>query len=196
MSEQPDMESTFDKSPAELQQIQRTRRFDRMVPKRFRYATIDALTSEQHQDEIQQWINYGPGTNLVLVGGVGTGKTHAGWATLRMFMERGYKVAGATMFDLLESMRPGANGVERNELMEAEVALFDDLGVERQTEWAVEQFAGLIDRRTRQQQPSIVTSNATAQQIRDHYGDRTYSRLMGGATVLVFSGADQRMERW
>jgi DNA replication protein DnaC len=90
----------------------------------------------------------------------------------------------------------------------ADVLLIDDLGAERETEWAIETLYLIIDHRWHEEKPTIVTSNLTAGEFMEradgkfskNYGDdpvytsRIYSRLRGMlmGNIHVLDGDDYR----
>jgi len=78
-----------------------------------------------------------------------------------------------------------------SELNLAPLVVLDDLGAEKQTEWACEQLYIAIDRRYGRMAPLVVTSNLLPEQL----DPRIASRLQHQdyATVVRFSGTDRRI---
>lgn len=170
--------------------------FEKAVPERFREATYDDLQPDQAPDVVRRWLASGTRT-LFLVGQVGTGKTHAAYAVLREAAQAGAWVYASSMFDLLAALKPKADPSPLPRLAEtADLFLFDDLAAERATEWAVSEFGGIVDERTREGKRQIVTTNADYNDLVDLYSDRVMSRLGGGATVAQFTGKDRRKSLW
>jgi DNA replication protein DnaC len=64
----------------------------------------------------------------------------------------------------------------------------DDLGVEKQTEWVLEQLYALINERYERQRSLIVTSNLEDDELEKQLGTRVVSRLVEicGDPVLLF----------
>ncbi len=62
-----------------------------------------------------------------------------------------------------------------------ELLIIDDLGIERNTEYALEQVYAVIDERYKSKKPLIITTNLTISQIRnaaDVVHARIYSRVL------------------
>lgn len=175
----------------------RAKIFQSYVPELYKNATINDLEPvDQHREALSDWINSTSPT-LLIVGRVGTGKTHAGYGILRDATYVGDHAFGCTLIDLLNLMKPGAAQSPIPRLAtEAQLFMFDDVATERPTDWAVEQFGAIIDERTREGKRQIITSNATADQLREAYGSRIMSRLLGGATITAFTGEDLRKKHW
>lgn len=57
-------------------------------------------------------------------------------------------------------------------------AIVDDLGAERQTEWAVEVLTKLVFSRHAEERHTLFTSNLVMSQIAETFGDRTASRIL------------------
>jgi DNA replication protein DnaC len=91
---------------------------------------------------------------------------------------------------------------------QADLLLLDDLGAERETEWAIETLYLLIDHRVKHELPTIITTNLTISEFvkradgefTANYGDdpiycaRIYSRLRGMVVgnIHVLDGEDYR----
>lgn len=178
----------------EQQAAARHRIFDTSVPERFRAASYADLDSTlQARDVVAGWLD-STSLTLLLVGNVGTGKTHAAYAVLRDGATRGMWVAGATVSGLLRALRPDADPSplpRRSEF--SDLFLFDDLAAERGTEWAIEQVGEIVDVRHRERRRQIVTTNASKDELTQHLGRRVVSRLLDSATLARFDGPDRRV---
>ncbi len=76
-----------------------------------------------------------------------------------------------------------------------ELLIIDDLGIERNTEFALEQVYAVIDERYKSKKPLIITTNLTISQIRnatDVAHARIYSRVLELCTPIQVRGADRR----
>lgn len=172
-------------------------RWARCIPARF----IDAEISQLDVDScavICEWLSAltrdEPLRNLVLLGPVGTGKTHAAVAALRLASEAGCSIAFSPVVELLDALRPGhddSNDRLRT-LTEVRVLLLDDLGAEKSTEWTHERLYALVNRRWLERRATIVTSNLTPEQLEESVDKRLYSRLVDDALALRLTGADRR----
>ena len=76
--------------------------------------------------------------------------------------------------------------------------ILDDLGVERNTGYALEQMFLVIDSRYRSRKPLIVTTNLKLEEIRnppDLAHARIYDRIMERCAPVLFSGRNFREEK-
>lgn len=181
----------------EMQAKARRDQFEESIPRRYAAAAVGGLHPEhQSRDVVAGWL-VSESQTLFISGPVGTGKTHAGYAVLKQALEAGVWVHGCSVLDLLDYLRPNALTSPMPRIAEqCDLFLFDDLAAERDTEWAVEQFGGIIDARTREGKRQIVTTNLSYAHLVERLGRRVMSRLTGGATVIEFSGHDLRRALW
>ena len=73
--------------------------------------------------------------------------------------------------------------------------ILDDLGIERSTEYALEQVYAVIDERYKSELPVIITTNLKIAEIRnpqDVAYARIYSRILEMCTPVRISGEDRR----
>ena len=127
---------------------------------------------------------------LVLVGSVGVGKSHMLEAICRAYLMKGktarYELV-SSFLDRLRSTYDDGSQEDITELMawyeRRGVLALDDLGMERNTEWAVEKLVAVVDGRLRNHQDLVVATNRTATQMRA-YSERLASRLFGASALL------------
>jgi DNA replication protein DnaC len=131
---------------------------------------------------------------LVIRGAVGVGKTHAAVAAYRAVVAGGILPAVAVSAPaLLDGLRPGREPVEElHACEEARLLLLDDLAAERVTDWTSETLYRLIDARYSRRLPTIITTNATGDRIREGLGERVASRLNGLGKIVTLEGPDRR----
>ena len=80
---------------------------------------------------------------------------------------------------------------------EYDLLIIDDLGVERSTEYAMEQMFFIIDSRYRSRRPMIVTTNLTLDSLQnplDTAHARIYDRLLEMCAPILFTGENFRRE--
>ncbi|WP_262015645.1 ATP-binding protein [Micromonospora sp. Mcm103] len=167
----------------------------RRFPRRFRDAQAD------HPD-VLAWIDRAAADpedapSLLLVGPVGTGKTHQAYGALRALAPEmaGRDWIATTYADLFASLRPRPGADMEADLAryrQASILLVDDLGIAKGSEWVEEITYRLIDGRYLDMRPSIFTSNLPPDQLRDVLGDRIASRLAQSCTRVVLDGPDRR----
>jgi DNA replication protein DnaC len=220
--------SGVDEEPTDLEFLAKSRRMDthldQMFSKKHRKMTFASFETET---EKQAAILAKAETfaNAIKIGDApegigffsppGLGKTHLGVAILQEIAHPDISVEICAVPKFLAQIRarfsPGSHG-DPNEILKrcqnADVLLIDDLGAERETEWAIETLYLLIDHRWNDEKPTIVTSNLSATdflaraegKFSKNYGDdpvysaRIYSRLRGMlvGNMHVLDGDDYR----
>jgi DNA replication protein DnaC len=125
-------------------------------------------------------------------GDCGLGKTHLALVIAgRYINELQETVRYYQVPDLLEQLRNGyANGRHEdilNSCKKADLLILDDLGMQKNTEWTLDQLDSLIDYRYIRRKDTIFTTNKTL----DELSPRIASRLNEGE-VFVLTGKDYR----
>lgn len=170
--------------------------WQRAMPGRFLWAEMGDLTDQpdQVQSDLAEWAANPDGRNLLLLGPVGVGKTHAAVAAARtQHFDRGTDVRFLPVVELLDLLRPGGPENALYDLADTDLLVMDDLGSERATDWTAERMYALINRRWLERRPTIATTNLDPDQLQAAVGDRVFSRLVGnGAVVLRLTGHDRR----
>jgi DNA replication protein DnaC len=164
------------------------------IPRRFQGARIGDL-AEPAAGDLQDWADGPDGRNLLLLGPVGTGKTHAAVAACRPLHARGMRVRFLPVVELLDLLRPGGPDGVWDELVGCDVLVLDDLGTERPTDWTAERMGALVNRRWLEERPMVVTTNLLPAELEEAVGARTYSRLADHAVALRLTGDDRRRAR-
>lgn len=141
------------------------------------------------------------GAGLLLWGDVGTGKTFLAACVANCLLDQGVPVLMTGTAKLLNALT-GVWPSERNTYLESlnaySLLILDDLGMERGTEFAMEQMFSVIDGRYRTGKPLIVTTNLTLQELKnppDLAHRRIYDRLLEMCTPLRISGQNIRWLR-
>jgi DNA replication protein DnaC len=120
----------------------------------------------------ESW-QYSP-TGLLLEGYAGTGKTRAAWHILKRMTEEGRSCYGltATQFAKAAADQWHSNNEEKGEAIEAmdrcrrtSILLIDDLGKQKMTERSEVELYDVLEHRTNNLKPTIVTTNATGAQL-------------------------------
>ncbi|MCD7845537.1 MAG: ATP-binding protein [Oscillospiraceae bacterium] len=135
---------------------------------------------------------------LLLWGDVGTGKSYTAACIANALLETGAPVL-MTNFSKILNQLGSMYSEERYQYIASfssfELLIIDDLGIERGTEYAVEQVYAVIDERYKSKKPLIITTNLTIRQIRnatDVAHARIYSRVLEMCTPVQVCGADRR----
>lgn len=140
------------------------------------------------------------GPSLLLLGTVGSGKTHNAYAALRSMAKSGVRCqwAIATAADVYAALRP-RNGVdseaEFHRYGNTRLLVLDDLGASRSSEWVEETNYRLINHRYEHELPTLLTSNLSPRDMTNTLGERVASRLAEMTTRVVLDGPDRRRQR-
>lgn len=147
---------------------------------------------------------------LVFFGPPGVGKTHLATGLLKaVIREKGARGYFFQTTELLRLVRETYNrGVDETEMevlrpvLEADVLVLDDLGVEKTSEWVHETLGLVINTRYNARRATIITSNLADVIDQNHkdfmnsfmmqLGDRTRSRLLEMCEWVPVQGADIR----
>lgn len=147
---------------------------------------------------------------LYVHGSVGTGKTHILWALKNKFDERCKENALRNIngpysrvyntTELLHEIRSQFDRKNENdtlsELLEyKDILLLDDIGAEKISDWVMETFYMLINRRYENMIPTIFTSNFSTDELAERIGDRTASRIVEMCDIFNLSGQDRRLKK-
>lgn len=135
---------------------------------------------------------------LLLWGGVGTGKTYYAACIANALIEAGTSVL-MTNFSKILNQLSGLYSDEKNQfidsLMKYSLLIIDDFGIERSTEYALEQVFNIIDERYKTNLPLIVTTNLsidTLQNPADIAHQRIYDRVLSMCIPISFQGENHR----
>ena len=138
-------------------------------------------------------------TGLLLWGGVGTGKSFLAGCMANALMEQEVPVRMTNFAHILNELNNSFSG--RNEVVERlcryPLLIIDDFGMERGTEYALEQIHNIVDSRYRSRKPLIVTTNLTLDEIRhpqDTAHARIYDRLLEMCVPISCIGVSLRRE--
>ena len=149
---------------------------------------------------VEQWQTICPETlGLLLWGGVGTGKSFLAGYIANALIEQEVPVCMTNFARILNDLNSGLSG--RNQIVDKlcryPLLIIDDFGIERGTEYALEQIYNIVDSRYRSRKPLIVTTNLTLDKLRhpqDTAYARIYDRLLEMCVPLSCIGASFRKE--
>ncbi|MDO4649675.1 MAG: ATP-binding protein [Eubacteriales bacterium] len=135
---------------------------------------------------------------LLLWGEVGSGKSFLAACIANALLEQGIPVLMTNFSKILNQM--GAMYSEERYRYIASFSNFslliiDDLGIERSTEYALEQVYAVVDERYKSGLPLIITTNLTIAELRnpvDVPHARIYSRILEMCTPVNVRGGDRR----
>ena len=138
---------------------------------------------------------------LLLMGQVGSGKTHLAAAIANRLLSRGHRVLFLVVPDFLDELRnsfSGFNEESTGSLLEAakhtEVLILDDLGGHNLTDWTKSVLFSILNFRVNEGLTTIATSNLDIASLPELLGTRSMSRLLSLCEpCLLISPADLRL---
>lgn len=180
------------------------------VPKRFigkSFDTYQADTPEQKRALAlcQRYAanferSLATGHGLVLAGKPGTGKSHLACAILQHIMPA-HIGAYVTVMDLIRRLRAGWGGRTGDgeadvldQLANLPLLVIDELGVQFNSDGERVHLHDVLDRRYREQKPTILLTNFEDAELIACIGERVYDRLTETATRIEFSWKSHRVE--
>lgn len=135
---------------------------------------------------------------LLLMGPVGTGKSFLAGCIANDLLERGERVMMTNFSRILNELtkyQADKNLIVQN-LVDYPLLIIDDLGIERNSEFALEQIYNVIDSRYCKMKPLIITTNLGLNEMKESSLDishrRIYSRILEMCVPVFCGGEDKR----
>ena len=139
-------------------------------------------------------------SGLLIWGDVGTGKSFFAGCIANALLEKGIPVLMTNFSQILNTLT-GMHFEDRNQFINSlnrySLLIIDDLGIERNSDFALEQVFNVIDSRYRSGKPLIVTTNLTLDDLHnpeDTAHSRIYDRLLSMCVPVRFTGDNFRQE--
>ena len=122
------------------------------------------------------------GYGLIFAGSVGTGKSFYAAAIVNAVIEQGTQGIIVTTTRLINEIQAAKSpGTVIDELNAFPLVALDDLGAERNTDYAVEQLEAFVNARSLSKKPLLVTTNLSGKELRkppDMRYERIYDRVL------------------
>lgn len=137
---------------------------------------------------------YDKGVGLVFFGATGCGKTYASVCIANALINRGKKCK-LTSFPQIAREWEALYGRKEEYLTTLnanDLLIIDDLGVERDSPVVYEMMYAVIDSRIRAKKPMIITTNLTANELKNTVDTRIRSRLYEMCDFVECVGEDRR----
>lgn len=169
-------------------------KWDKLSPPRYSDATLANIDNSKLRKVVTDWLA-DPTTNVVLLSeNSGVGKTFIARSIARELYAEGFSVEFHQLSELFEKITPsGSDEFLFNRVLDSQILVLDDVGVEKLSEWRIEKLHMILNHRWEWNLPVIVTSNLTKDVLAEWLGQRAYSRLMGDALVMQINGKDKRL---
>ena len=168
-----------------------------------RLVVVFNLTTTNSRNAFQSFVDHWPeafkkNIGLLLFGDVGTGKSFLAGCIANALLDQDVPVL-MTNFPTILSRLCGTFGEDRTAFLDSlgdyDLLIIDDLGAERNTEYALEQMFSIIDSRYRSNKPLIVTTNMKLDELKhppDLAHARIYDRILECCTPILFAGKNFR----
>lgn len=151
----------------------------------------------------KQWEQmYNDNIGLLFWGNIGTGKTYFASCIANDLLDKGVSVMMTNFSKILNALSGFAQEDKNeyiNKLNYYKLLIIDDLGVERQSEFAQEIVYNVIDSRCKNGQPIIITTNLTIDEIKKPKNiahSRIYDRILEMCVPIHFEGMSQRKKTY
>lgn len=150
--------------------------------------------------EFAQSYGENKGEGLILTGPTGCGKTHLAAAVVREWAEQGYAAVFQSVPELLARLRAtydkssedAGEAAIMDALADADLLVLDDVGAEKPSAWTEERLYLLIDRRYRDNKPTILTTNLDAAALEKALGSRAMDRLLETCRIVRIQATSYR----
>ena len=155
-----------------------------------------SATMQQYAAQFKQQLRTGKG--LLLFGDTGTGKSSFSAMIAHEVIKQGYK-ARMTNFETIEKALWDADQKAQymRELLSYDLLVLDDLGAERESDYMQGIVYNVIDGRSRQGKPVVVTTNLSWDELtktEDMGRKRIYERLLHSCLPVHVDGPNYRRQ--
>ncbi len=181
------------------------------IVKRFENASLDNYncTTETQKKliaELKKGVNEKFSNNIIIIGGVGTGKTHLAYALLNALSEKkeyngyryypdsfiSYRTVKAIIDEIKASWKDPVYSNPVCDLSKVPLLIIDEIGVQYGTDSERTELYDIFNNRYNDMLPTIVISNNTLPELQRILGQRIYDRLSGGAAIFELTGKSHR----
>lgn len=177
-----------------------------MMDKKYREVTFDKYevreenkkvfeTAKKYVDRFQDM--YKKNQGLLLYGPVGTGKSFTAACIGNYLLDNAKPVIMTSFVKILQDIWENDREAEYITILNsASLLIVDDLGTERETDYALEKVYNIIDSRVRANKPMIITSNLELNDMmecEDIRKKRIYDRILECCYPMYVGGKSFRM---
>ena len=137
------------------------------------------------------------GSNLLLTGKSGLGKTHLSLAVANEALNRDFHVIYGSAQNLInevsrETFDRSGSTEKIDSLTSCDLLILDDLGTEFSTQLSVSVVYNIINTRLLRGLSTVISTNLNIKEISEFYNERIASRIIGNYSICTFFGNDIR----
>lgn len=188
-AEEIEKERAKDEHAQKMYAIKRLKDASMMASKFLDASLQNYIIREENQDAYKLACNYvkrfsemkKKNQGLLLYGPVGTGKSYTAACIANALMERNTTVIMTSFVKILQDINGAENEANYIRILNSvSLLIIDDLGAERNTDYALEKVYNVIDSRIRTNKPMILTTNLELSdmlQCTDIRYKRVYDRI-------------------
>ena len=177
-----------------------------MVDKKYREVTFDKYEVREENKKVFEMAKkyadrfqnmYKKNQGLLLYGPVGTGKSFTAACIGNYLLDNAKPVIMTSFVKILQDIWENDREAEYITILNsASLLIVDDLGTERETDYALEKVYNIIDSRVRANKPMIITSNLELNDMmecEDIRKKRIYDRILECCYPMYVGGKSFRM---
>lgn len=139
--------------------------------------------------------------NLLLFGTTGCGKTFLTHCIAKEIMESIHSVLYLTATEFVDAQmaqvlsKSDESAMLCEQIQNCDLLIIDDLGTERNTEFVISQLFVCLNERILNQKSTIISTNYNLEEIKNHYTERTFSRISNHYKMIRLAGDDIRIQK-
>lgn len=136
--------------------------------------------------------------SLLLLGGVGVGKTHLSLAIANVVINRGYSVIFGNSQNIISDLQSEEFNEKKETqytkkaVLNCDLLIIDDLGTEVLNQSRIAILYNVINSRLLSKLPTIISSNFTLDELEEKYDQRIFSRITGEYSSITLEGNNIR----
>lgn len=127
--------------------------------------------------------NVKAGRGMVLTASVGVGKTHLVCALGKLMCDKHIDLHFVSAPDMFQEFRPDGSEFYRKRIFESKALIIDDVGVEKTSEFTLENWWNIVNHRYSFNLVTIITTNLGYEDCVAKMGERAVDRLRENALV-------------